>query len=100
LAADELHHQVGGLFLVDEVVNPRHDGNGLEGAEYFRLATEEVKTDVELLRIGTDHVLDGDGTVAHLGVGRHVDLSEAAGLEKLGEAISAVEDGSCRGGQG
>ena len=60
LAADELHDQVGGLALLDEVVNARHDRAPFERAQDLGLAAEEVEADGELLRVVADHVLDGD----------------------------------------
>src|SRR5262249_17861365 len=56
------------------------------------LAAEEVEPDGELLLVGADHVLDGDGAVAGLGVGGQVDGPEAAHGEQALDAVAAVQE--------
>ena len=59
LASNVLQDQVGGFPVLNEVVDARHDRHGLESPQDLSLAAKEVQPDVELLRVGADHVLDG-----------------------------------------
>ena len=80
-----------------QIVNARYDRHRFEGSQNFGFAAEEVEANGEFLRVVADHVLDGDGTIAGPGVGRHVDGAEAAHLEEFVESVTAGEEGAAGG---
>jgi len=78
LAANELHDQMSGLALMNEIENARHDGDARERAQYLGLTAKEIEADSEFLGIVAKHVLDGDGSVVMFGVGSKIDSAEAS----------------------
>src|SRR6266849_7113759 len=88
------------LALFDQVVDAGHDRDRVKRAHDFGLAAEKVQADGELLRVGTDHVLDGHGAVAVLGVSGQVNRAEAAHGKELFDAVPPMEHCARRGRQG
>src|SRR5260370_17237893 len=69
-------------------------------AEDFGFALEEIEADCKLLRIGADHVLDGDRPIALLGVRREVNGREAANRKERFNSVATVQHRTGRGGKG
>jgi hypothetical protein len=87
---NELHDQVRRLPFLDELVNPRNDRQGRQGAKYLSLAPEKAEPNLELLRVGTDHVFDGDG-LAGTRVHSAIDRPEAAHGDQLLNTVTPFE---------
>ena len=95
---NELDDQVGGPAVLDEVVQPGHDRHVLKGPQDLRLAAEEGAAQIELLRVGGDHLLDRD-RLAGGRVRRLVDHAEPAGRQRLVDAVLAGDQLAGRSGQ-
>ena len=99
LAADVFENELGGLSLLDDIVDARHGGQVGQGAKNLGLALEEVQADQELAGVAADHVLEGDRAIALPGIGSQVNGGKAADGQELVQAVAAVEQGARRIGQ-